>query len=76
MIAKNENCTAMETSAKEADNVENLFMSLATQLKRNIKSAETAKTKDNASATDGNPAGITLGGHSICARGPMSCCRV
>lgn len=74
MIAQNEGCAAMETSAKEADNVENLFMSMATQLKRNIKSAEAAETKDI--AADGNPAGITLGGHNICARGPLSCCRV
>lgn len=73
MIAKNEDCTAMETSAKEADNVENLFMGMATQLKRNIKSVE-AETKDI--AADGNPTGITLGGHNICARGPLSCCRV
>ncbi|KAL9973356.1 hypothetical protein ACROYT_G019799 [Oculina patagonica] len=76
MIAENEHCTAMETSAKESDNVENLFMSLATQLKRNIKSVEAAETKDIASATEGNTAGITLAGHSICARGPLSCCRV
>lgn len=74
MIAKNEDGTAMETSAKEADNVENLFMSMATKLKRNIKSKETAETKDI--AADGNPTGITLGGHNICARGPLSCCRV
>ena len=74
MIAQNEGCAAMETSAKEADNVENLFMSMATQLKRNIKSAEAAETKDI--AADGNPAGITLGGHNICARGPLSCCRI
>lgn len=73
MIAKNEDCTAMETSAKEADNVENLFMGMATQLKRNIKSVE-AETKDI--TADGNPTGITLGGHNICARGPLSCCRV
>lgn len=73
MIAKNEDCTAMETSAKEADNVENLFMGMATQLKRNIKSVE-AETKDI--AADSNPTGITLGGHNICARGPLSCCRV
>lgn len=74
MIAENEDGTAMETSAKEADNVENLFMSMATKLKRNIKSKETAETKDI--AADGNPTGITLGGHNICARGPLSCCRV
>ena len=74
MIADNENCMAMETSAKEADNVENLFMSMATQLKRNIKSAEATETKGV--ATDSNPTGITLGGHNICARGPLSCCRV
>lgn len=73
-IAENEDCTAMETSAKEADNVENLFMSMATQLKRNIKSAEATETKDTAS--DGNPSSVTLGGHNICARGPLSCCRV
>lgn len=73
-IAENEDCTAMETSAKEADNVENLFMSMATQLKRNIKSAEATETKGI--ATDGNPSSITLGGHNICARGPLSCCRV
>lgn len=74
MIAENEDGTAMETSAKEADNVENLFMSMATKLKRNIKSKEAAETKDI--AADGNPTGITLGGHNICARGPLSCCRV
>ena len=73
MIAKNEDCIAMETSAKEADNVENLFMSMATELKRNIKSAEATETKDL--ANEGNPTGITLGGHNICARGPLSCCR-
>lgn len=76
MVAENEQGTAMETSAKDSDNVENLFMSLATQLKRNIKSAEAAETKDIASATNGNPTGVTLAGHSICARGPLSCCRV
>lgn len=74
MIAENEDCTAMETSAKEADNVENLFMSMATQLKRSIKSVEATDTKDI--ATDTNPSSITLGGHNICARGPLSCCRV
>jgi len=73
-LAKNEDCTAMETSAKEADNVDNLFMSMATQLKRNIKSMEATETKDI--AAEGKATGITLGGHNICARGPLSCCRV
>lgn len=76
MIAEKEHCSAIETSAKEADNVENLFMDLATQLKRSIKSVEAAETKDVAPAVDGNPTSITLGGHTICARGPLSCCRV
>lgn len=76
MVAEKENCVAMETSAKEADNVENLFMGLATQLKRRVKSLEATDTKDIAGAVDGNPTGITLGGHRICARGPLTCCRV
>ena len=76
LIAKKEQCVAMETSAKEADNVETLFMSLATQLKRRVKGVEQIENTDNVAAADGNPTGITLGGHSICARGPMSCCRV
>lgn len=75
VIAKREQCVAMETSAKEADNVENLFMSLATQLKRKVKGAET-ETRDSEFAADGNPAGITISGHNICSRGPLSCCRV
>ena len=66
----------METSAKEADNVDNLFMSLATQLKRRVKGVEQIENTDNLAAVDGNRTGITLGGHSICARGPMSCYRV
>ena len=40
-IAKKEKCVATETSAKEADNVDNLFMSLAAQLKRRLKSEDT-----------------------------------
>lgn len=76
MIAEQENCIAMETSAKEADNVENLFMSLATQLKRNVKNVEGNETKDNPTADENGTTGVNLGGHSICARGPLSCCRV
>ena len=75
MVAEKEHCVAMETSAKEADNVDNLFMSLATQLKRRVKGVEATETKDTAAAVDGNASGITLGGHAICARGPLSCCR-
>ena len=76
LIAEKEQCVAMETSAKEADNVDHLFMSLATQLKRRVKGMEQIENTDNVAADDGNPKGITLGGHSICARGPLSCCRV
>ncbi|PFX16902.1 ras-related protein Rab-30-like [Stylophora pistillata] len=76
MIAEEEHCDAMETSAKEADNVENLFESLATQLMRNIKNVEGNETKDNLSPDENGTKDITLGGHSICARGLISCCRV
>ncbi|XP_029206069.2 ras-related protein Rab-30-like [Acropora millepora] len=74
-IAKKEKCVAMETSAKEADNVDNLFMSLATQLKRRLKSEDT-QNRVPQPAVDGQAAGVTLSGHNICSRGPMSCCRV
>ena len=74
-IAKKEKCVAMETSAKEADNVDNLFMSLATQLKRRLKSEDT-QNRGPEPAVDGRAAGVTISGHNICSRGPMSCCRV
>lgn len=76
MVAEKEHCVAMETSAKEADNVDNLFMGLATQLKRRVKDVEATGNKDSVPAVDGSPTGITLGGHNICSRGPLSCCRV
>ena len=76
MIAEQEDCVAMETSAKEADNVETLFMSLATQLKRNIKGLEATEARENSSTDKNSATGITLAGHTICARGPLSCCRV
>ena len=74
-IAKKEKCVAMETSAKEADNVDNLFMSLAAQLKRRLKGEDTQNTGLEP-AVGGHAAGVTLSGHNICSRGPMSCCRV
>ena len=76
-VAEKEHCVAMETSAKEADNVENLFMGLATQLKRRIKGIEGTETTDSSAAGESSSTGsVTLRGHTVCARGPLSCCRV
>ena len=76
LIAAQENIFALETSAKESDNVEDLFLGLATQLKRNVKGAEVAETTGSPAGEDGKSKGITLAGHNICARGPLSCCRL
>ena len=73
-IAKKEKYAAMETSAEEADNVDNLFMSLATQLKRRLKSEDT-ENRGPEPAVDGHAAGVTLSGRNICSRVLMqSCC--
>lgn len=77
-LAEGEGSIALETSAKDSDNVELLFMNLATKLKRNLKSAESSQENDRVASTDTKSKGVTLGGHSVCSKGPlgMSCCRV
>ena len=76
-LAESEQSIALEASAKEADNVELLFMKLATQLKRSLKSAESSRAKDN-TTNNAKMNGVTLGGQSICSKGPLgvSCCRL
>ena len=74
LYAETENCVSLETSAKESDNVELLFMSMATELKRNVKSAADSAGKETVDAKPAN--GITIGGHAIYSRGPVACCRL
>lgn len=79
-LAQKENTVAMETSAKEASNVDLLFMSLATHLKRNVKSAdrfeERAEQDKDQTKDAGLINGLSLSRHVIYSRGPISCCRV
>ncbi|XP_031549304.1 ras-related protein Rab-30-like [Actinia tenebrosa] len=76
-LAQKENTVALETSAKEANNVDLLFMSLATHLKRNVKSEDRFEGRtERDTSKDGLINGISLSRHNIYPRGPISCCRV
>lgn len=76
-LAQKENTVALETSAKEANNVDLLFMSLATHLKRNVKSEDRFEGRaEQDTSKDGLINGISLSRHNIYPRGPISCCRV
>lgn len=66
----------MEIFVKEVDNVENLFMSLVIQLKRNVKNVEGNEIKDNLIVDENGIIGVNFGGYLICARGFFFCCRV
>lgn len=73
-ISSASDIVATETSAKEDDNVELLFNSIATELKRRVKSTE---YEEKVTTLPESPT-VTIGNNHSVGRVPysLSCCRV
>lgn len=74
LIGSASNTVAIETSAKENDNVDTLFNSIATELSKRVRGTE---YEENLTTLD-NSSSVTLGNNHSVGKVPfsMSCCRL